>query len=251
MASSSEVLEGLHRTWIHFMIEANFREAAAVGIDGEIVRFYEYDDYNCTESFAIDLPPSAYNFTLLSESLGQTMEQCLREILRGREKDGLEIIIRVKQLEVEEGWKEVARNLIADAKNPNQGSITEKMFAKRSAQPYEYNGAKYASQSEIRIAQELEQRKVLFFPLPLAIRHETGRQYLDQREVDFLICQDGQWGILEVSYHPDRYEKDAEKDLWFKKSGILCVQHFTAERCFNTPSKVVEEFLGLLAKHKR
>jgi hypothetical protein len=110
---------------------------------------------------------------------------------------------------------------------------------------------KLASQSEIRIAQELESRKVLFFPLPLAVRAETGNFYEDPREVDFLICQDGTWGNLEVSFHPDRYEKDSEKDSWFKKSGILCIQHYSAERCYNSPSNVVEEFLAILAKHKR
>ena len=60
---------------------------------------------------------------------------------------------------------------------------------------------------------------MLFFPLPLAARSDTGALYLDHREPDFLICQDGTWGILEVAFHPDRYEKDSEKDIWFKKSG--------------------------------
>ena len=148
---------------------------------------------------------------------------------------------------------------------------------------------RFASRSEIRIAQELEERRVLFFPLPLAVRTDTGALYEDHREPDFLVCQDGVWGILEVAYHPDRYEKDSEKDIWFKKSGILYTQHYkqrldnlrrkdalrgaatteisvrlgsysashfegsayTAERCYNHPSEVVDEFLQLLAKHKR
>ena len=110
---------------------------------------------------------------------------------------------------------------------------------------------KFASKTEIRIAQELENRKILFFPLPLAVRAETGNFYNDHREVDFLICQDGTWGILEVSFHQDRYEKDSEKDSWFKKSGILCIQHYTAERCWEHPRQVVDEFLSILAQHKR
>ena len=111
---------------------------------------------------------------------------------------------------------------------------------------------KFGSRSEVRIAQELESRRVLFFPLPLAVRSDTGAAYLDHREPDFLICQDGVWGILEVSFHqPARYEKDSEKDIWFKKSGILCVQHYTAEKCFNDPADVVEEFLQILAKYKK
>ncbi|OWK42963.1 hypothetical protein FRUB_02562 [Fimbriiglobus ruber] len=66
-----------------------------------------------------------------------------------------------------------------------------------------------------------------------------------------MVCDNGNWGILEVSYHPDRYEMDAEKTRWFKKSGILCVEHFPAERCYKEPEAVVNEFLSLLAKHKR
>jgi len=110
---------------------------------------------------------------------------------------------------------------------------------------------KFGSISEVRIAQALESRGVLFFPLPLAVRRETGASYMDRREPDFLICHDDVWGILEVALHPDRYEKDAEKDVWFKKSGIVCIQNYTAEQCFNHPSEVVDAFLHILAKHKR
>jgi len=110
---------------------------------------------------------------------------------------------------------------------------------------------KFASQSEIRIAQELERHKVLFFPLPLAVRADSGNLFEDHREVDFIVCQDGIWGILEVAYHPDRYEQDKQKDLWFKRSGILCIEHYTAERCYNESGAVVSEFLGILAKYKR
>jgi hypothetical protein len=141
--------------------------------------------------------------------------------------------------------------LIANAQNPNQATVTEKVFFRANKQPYTYNEIKFASQSEIRIAQELELHQILFFPLPLAVRAETGVFYEDHREPDFLICDEGTWGILEVSYHPDRFEKDAEKDIWFKKSGILCVQHYSAERCYKNPAEVVSEFLGILAKHKK
>jgi hypothetical protein len=125
------------------------------------------------------------------------------------------------------------------------------VFKREGRTLYVYNEMKFASQSEIRIAQEFENRKVLFFPLAVAVRAETGSSYQDHREVDFLVCLNGTWGILEVSYHPDRFEKDAEKDSWFKKSGVLCVQHYTAERCYQRPGEVVSEFLEILSKHKR
>ena len=110
---------------------------------------------------------------------------------------------------------------------------------------------KFGSISEVRIAQALASRGVLFFPLPLAVRGETGASYMDRREPDFLVCHDGVWGILEVAFHPDRYEKDADKDVWFKTSGIVHIQNYPAEHCFNHPSEVVDAFLHLLAKHKR
>ena len=75
--------------------------------------------------------------------------------------------------------------------------------------------------------------------IAVAVRAETGKRWQDHREVDFLICHNGAWGILEVAYHPDRYEKDSEKDHWFKKSGILCIQHYTAERCCKEAGKVI------------
>jgi hypothetical protein len=33
--------------------------------------------------------------------------------------------------------------------------------------------------------------------------------------------------------------------------GILCVQHYPAERCYQRPGEVVTEFLDILAKHRR
>jgi hypothetical protein len=145
----------------------------------------------------------------------------------------------------------IARDLIVNFKGSNQGAITKKVFLRERKPTLIYNEANYASQSEIRIAQELEDRQVLFFPLAMGIRADTGEFYRDHREADFLICDDGTWGVLEVSYHPDRFEKDAEKDAWFKKSGILCVQHYTAERCYREPSNVVNEFISILRKHQR
>lgn len=167
------------------------------------------------------------------------------------DEEAVKVEKRLKLSEAQEDWREITRELIADAKDPNQALVTEKVFRKESKTPLVYNEMKFASQSEIRIAQELEKRGVLFLPLPLAVRHETGNFYKDHREVDFLICEDGVWGVLEVAYHPNRYEQDKEKDAWFKKSGILCTEHYTAERCFNHPSEVVEEFLGVLQQHKR
>jgi len=148
-------------------------------------------------------------------------------------------------------WSEEMKTRITQFKGSNQGLISQLVAAREGRPIHTWNELRYASASEISIAQELEKRKNLFFPLAVAVRAETGERWKDHREVDFLICTNGAWGILEVAYHPDRYEKDSEKDHWFKKSGILCIQHYTAERCYKEPSKVVYDFLGILKQYEK
>ena len=245
----------LHRTFVQLLIENDYREIAAIAIDSEIELLYTQDGIY---GVAIDIPTAMYSTVKNNEHIKKVMERAMLSVAEGRFSDqwgtpvdNLIVVYRVRLIEVENDWQNVIKNLIANAQNPNQATVTEKVFLKNNKQPYLYNEMKFASQSEIRISQEFESRKVLFFPLPLAVRAETGNFYDDHREPDFLVCENGTWGILEVSFHPDRFEKDAEKDSWFKKSGVLCVQHYSAERCFNNPKEVVNEFLSILSKHKK
>jgi hypothetical protein len=250
----------LHRTWLQLLIEHNYREIAAMVVDIEVSILYDYDDtsaggfYFPPFGIAFDIPVPIYSIVTKDDHIRNVMEQSFAAVCRGHVFEDTEHInyeYRVKLIEVEEDWQNIIRSLIATSGDSNQAIVTEKVFSKEKKQPYTYNEMKFGSQTEIRIAQEFESRGVLFFPLPLAVRAETGSFYKDHREPDFLVCDDGTWGILEVSYHPDRYEKDVEKDAWFKKSGILCVQHYPAERCYENPAQVVDEFLAILAKHKR
>lgn len=235
-------------------MEGGRHEVAALLVDAEVSQEWE----NYEPVVAIHLPSSAFLIVQTDPSIQQTIQRSLNLVARGyindqngNELDEVPIRYRVLLLDLEEDWRAVVRNLIVNAKDPNQGLITEKVFRRDQKQTLVYNEMKFASQAEIRIAQELERRKVLFFPLPLAVRSETGILHKDHREVDFLVCDEGVWGILEVSYHPNRYEQDAEKDMWFKKSGVLYVQHYTAERRYKQSEEVVVEFLEVLAKHKR
>jgi hypothetical protein len=250
-----ELEEKLHRTWVQFLLDSNHPELAAMGIDAEVK--IEYGNWNPDIIF-IDLPPASYEIVTKNESFSAIMTNSLDVVSCGyiHDQNGndirkIPIDFRIQLLNVEPKWQDKIRELIQNPKATNQGTLLEKIFARDGKQPLIYNEMKFGSRSEVRIAQELESRRVLFFPLPLAVRSDTGAPYLDRREPDFLICQDGIWGILEVAYHPDRYEKDSEKSQWFKKSRILCVEYYTAERCFNSPAEVVEEFLQILAKHKR
>ena len=245
----------LHRTWVQYLVEAGHRELASAILDAELSMLYS--GYNHC-GVAICVPVSAYPLIQNNDGLKTTLESTLKLVATGHltDQNGNDIgepdvEFRVKLLDVDDDWKAVVRDLIVNSKDGNQGFVSSLMASRRGKSLTTYNEMKFASKTEVRIAQEFERRGILFFPLPLAVRADTGELYKDHREPDFLVCQDGVWGILEVSYHPDRFEKDAEKDGWFKQSGILCVEHKSAERCFNSPSEVVDEFMAVLARHKR
>lgn len=246
----------LHRTLIEYLIDCELQETAALLIDASII-IDTGRDFSDPLIVIVDLPPSVYNFLIRNDKVRDTIKSAINVIGEGHFYHNGEpavdylINFRIKLIEVKEGWKDIVRNIILNYKDPNQAIISEKVMARKGGKPLVYNEMKFASQSEVRIAQQLEVSKVLFFPLPLAVRNDTGDNFRDHREIDFLVCNEGIWGILEVSFHPDRFEKDSEKDIWFKKSGILCIQHYTAEKCFNEPDKVVQEFLEILQKYKK
>ncbi len=249
----NELEHKLLRTTVAYLIEWNFHEIASLLVESELSLNWDYSN-NYVEEYIIDLPISTHNIVDKNEYFKNTISKAINKVGDKHLSNlscEISVGFRIKLIDFEENWKEKVKEIISNFKDPNQGNITEIVFRKNNKVPYIYNEMKFASKSEIRIAQELEEKKVLFFPLPLAVRADTGSLFNDHREVDFLVCQNGNWGILEVAYHPDRYEKDSEKDIWFKKSGILCIQHYTAENCFNSPKKVVTEFLEILEKYKK
>jgi hypothetical protein len=248
--------EQLHRTFLEYLLQTGQRELAAAAVDGAVQVNRDYNGYAL--GLFLDLPSAGYHFIARNEVLQQVATKALRAAAHGHLWDAdqkllvdYDIEFRMKLADSESGWREIVRDMIVNYKGSNQGMLTQILAARNGRPTFAYNELRYASQAEIKIAMELEARKVLFFPLAVGVRADTGEPWQDHREVDFLVCLDGVWGILEVAYHPDRYEKDSEKAAWFKRSGILCIEHRTAEACYNTPAQVVSDFLAILAKHKR
>lgn len=194
-------LKRLHRTWLQVLVEEGRHEIAALLVDAEMNQEW----HNYQPFVSIKLPSSAYILVQADPSIQKAIQLSLSSVAEGYihdqngyELDEVPVTYQVLLLDVEEDWRDIVRSLIVNAKDPNQGIVTEKVFSRAQKQPLVYNEMKFGSQSEIRVAQEFEQREVLFFPLPLAVRSETGKLYRDHREVDFLVCDDGVWGILEV-----------------------------------------------------
>ena len=110
-----------------------------------------------------------------------------------------------------------------------------------------YDGLRFRSKTEIKIYEALKKRRVLFFANSTAVLGQKNTK----REPDFLVCQDGRWGILEVMgepYHPSATAmKDHDRARLFKNYGLHVIEFYDANRCYNHPDDVVDEFLNLLS----
>lgn len=126
-----------------------------------------------------------------------------------------------------------------------------KRDSKKAEEPPKYREIKWhglilRSNSELKIAKELDLQGLLFIAGPkIRLNTENHRQ---TREADFLIHHNGQWGILEVDgpHHQHSVEADAWRDKRFESHGIRVIR-FSADRCFTEPRVVVVEFLAALA----
>lgn len=116
----------------------------------------------------------------------------------------------------------------------------------------------FRSASEVRLADVLQKRKVLYFPNAKGslLKKIDGGHYgvSEERRVnqepDFLVCYEGYWGILECDgpkYHDPSV--DRARDMLWKANGIKFIKRFSATECYNNPEKVVDGFLKSLKEN--
>lgn len=113
----------------------------------------------------------------------------------------------------------------------------------------EHDGLRFRSRSEIKVYEVLKKRSVLFFANATAVLGGKDAK----REPDFLVCQGGKWGILEVmgeQYHPTATAmRDHDRARLFKDYGLFYIEFYDATQCYNNPEGVVDDFLKRLSKH--
>lgn len=112
----------------------------------------------------------------------------------------------------------------------------------------EHDGLRFRSRTEIKVYEALKKRNVLFFANATAVLGSKN----EKREPDFLVCQNGKWGILEVmgdQYHPSNTAmKDHDRARLFKDYGLFYIEFYDATRCYNHPDEVADDFLQRLSK---
>lgn len=110
-----------------------------------------------------------------------------------------------------------------------------------------WQNLRFRSKTEIKIAEALDRAGVLFLPNSLArLTTPNGRV---NKEADFLICYNGKWGVLEVDgphHTAERRVEEQERERIFKRNGIKVVERFDAERCYNNPDEVVQDFFYMI-----
>jgi hypothetical protein len=148
-------------------------------------------------------------------------------------------------VQIDPTWRNDLINLLAGNMVTNQGQNIRA--------PYTWRSLRFASVTEMKIAQAFEDADVLFLTNCMARLGKNGSRV--NRAADFLVCHNGKWGILEVDgepFHPaTRAAEDHSRDRLFREHGIGYIDHFDATRCYNDAKGVVREFLGLLEKNVR
>ncbi len=112
----------------------------------------------------------------------------------------------------------------------------------------DWQGMRFRSQAEIKVAQALEQRGLLYCPNSLTRLGNYHKNF----EVDFLVCCPTRWGFrwvaLEIDgfwHSPERRVKEHERERLFERSGVR-VHRFDASLCEQDPHAVVSELLDLI-----
>ncbi len=219
-----------------FIAEDDINLALAL-LDAEIDRLYPWDEL----TWVVPLLVPAESYQYINGVNDQT--ERLWNVFAGLVPHGKGlkwVEVRVKLEDVQPDWRDQVRAGL-------EGGATNQGVPIGTSPIYTYQGLNYRSKTEIKIAEELTSRGILFFPNSRASRSAVVL------EPDFLIVHQGRMGIIEVDgpTHHGKAAEDHKRDLFFQQPGILLVKHFTAADCYNNPKLVVDTFLGLLTGPSR
>lgn len=111
---------------------------------------------------------------------------------------------------------------------------------------HQWKHLSFRSPHEVAIAETLDALGVMFFP-NTAVRLTIGDCRVT-KEVDFLICKDGRWGILEVDgqQHLETVEEDRTRDDAFNDHGVWFIRRYAASICKEKPVFVAKDFVRRL-----
>lgn len=235
--------EKMHASAVHFLINEKGNEAALALLSCEVTLEVGNNSWS-GNGYTLYLrgPRSVYE-TLKDDDhpIVTAIRQAFNAVLPP--SDHIQGIVALASIvDVEPNWKAHMLEIIQGKTVHNQGVEINNRVS------IIWRNLRFRSESEKRVAEAFDRAKVLFLPNCLArLNTLEGRK---NKEPDFIVCDNGKWGILEVDgepFHPpSRTTDDHKRDRDFLTHGIRVVQHYDASECYQRPDKVVENFLNLL-----
>jgi hypothetical protein len=237
--------ERMHASAVHFLISEKEQEAALILLSCTVNLEIQHHSWS-GDGYALYLRGPRYVYELLKNEehpIKTSIKNAFDALLPAKDYIS-EIVAQANLVDVEPDWKAQMLEVAQGKAVHNQGIEINNRVS------IIWRNLRFRSESEKRIAEALERAGVLFLPNCLArLNTIEGRK---TKEPDFVICENGRWGILEVDgepFHPpSRTTEDHKRDRDFLAHGIRVVQHYDASECYQQPNKVVENFLNLLKK---
>lgn len=160
-----------------------------------------------------------------------------------------------------EAWKEKVEKFLNSSalsvigSNNESGNDYAKNYSPQGNYSREWGGMYFRSKTEVKVAEELSKRNLLFFANTRGQVSRVGSpasaqsDWLTGRiEVDFLVFHKGKCISLEVDgqHHQEEVQafRDCIRDRVLLREGISTVR-FSADECFNKTSDVITEFLNI------
>lgn len=233
---------------VQYLVEGSENDAAAIllGCTIELEPRGTWDYFGGKGREAVDVEIAGPRMVVdaladWDNSIGKSIQRAISALMPS-DKYANSVVAWAQYIEIDGNWRQELQKMIKGNDGLNQGMPIE------GSEIQVWHGLRFRSKTEVKIAQTLQGRNVLFFPNCRArLRIEDG---FGSREPDFLVCQEGKWGILQVDGEPwhSGYTRAKEQrdDLSFQKYGIKVVLHFSANRCWENTDGVVDEFLDLL-----
>ncbi|RYZ93538.1 MAG: hypothetical protein EOP06_00420 [Proteobacteria bacterium] len=223
---------------VNFLLEGKDVEAAAFLAISEC--WFEEGDYYDNHRIYLTLYGSRQVVEAFEDGEhGLTLYHAIKFVCN---TSNIQTSFRANRIKAQSGWRKEALDRI-------NGKSVNNQAAGGDSPIHFYENNRFRSVSEIKLAQELDRRKITYFPNCRARSHYNGK--VGNVEPDFLIVHEGKCGIIEVDgdffHKPDAAVKEHARDRAFRSKGLI-VERFPSKRCYETPAAVIDEFLSVLTR---
>lgn len=226
-----------------FLIEGGENDAAFLLTACRLTLSWDKESYQPQITAHLTGPRAMYDaWNSFDSEFRRAVDNAFGAILPG---DILSIytVVRAEIVESDSDWRVQIAEIAQGKWVHNQG------LQINNAPIFTWNNLRFRSEAERRIAIALDQTGVFFLPNCLGrLTTDSGRR---NREADFLVCDNGKWGVLEIdglTYHKAA-ALDHQRDRVFRSYKIRVVERFPATECQENAPNVVKRFLQQLERN--